>query len=197
MALFTEDSDEDSIATDTSAESEHSEDHRYSVEAILAEARDKYNRRMYLVKWEGYALHRATWEPRSCFDTDDEINQWKAKKRAAEAGGPCLFDVLEYEEALEVAEEEKESKARRRRAKRKRREGVGCLWRPEVALTSWDILTVATMISSSRERGRRSKQQLLRRLHHAESRRLLRQRRRGSLRKSSRLLKPRNRQRSH
>lgn len=121
MALFLEDSDHDSIATDTTEESEHSVDHSYRVETILAEALDKQGRKKYLVKWEGYALHRATWEPRANFDTEEEINDFKARKRAAERGGPPLFDTLEYDEALDIAELEKENKAQRRREKRKKR----------------------------------------------------------------------------
>lgn len=120
MLLFTEDSDQESIATDTTEESVHSADHSYRIETILAETLDKKGRKKYLVKWEGYALHRATWEPRSCFDTEDEINDFKARKRAAERGGPPLFDTLEYEEALDIAEQERESKALKRREKRKK-----------------------------------------------------------------------------
>jgi hypothetical protein len=83
-AIFDEDDDSDSIASDTTADSETAEE--YSVEKILCDRRSDQGQILYLgthnhhihhfhstadfdyiVKWEGYPLHRATWEPSKHF----------------------------------------------------------------------------------------------------------------------------------
>ena len=124
MAFITEDSDDDSIATDTTADSQHSEDHQFNVEQILAEDTNEDDEKIYLVKWEGYPLHRCTWEGREAFNGDFHLQRWKAKKAAARRGDERLFDVDEYHEAVENAAEEKQERARRRQVKRRKRNEV-------------------------------------------------------------------------
>lgn len=124
MALFVEDSDEDSIKTDTTDESDHSTDSNFNVEQILAEWKNPKGVTVYLVKWEGYPLHRCTFEPREMFVGDATLTAWEARKRDAANGGEELFNVDEYHEAYERAEYEKELKHERRKAKRKKRREV-------------------------------------------------------------------------
>lgn len=120
-----EDSDTDSIDTDTTAESVHSEDTGFNVEQILQEDTNAQGVKLYLVKWEGYPLHRASWEDRKQFESGLPLQQWEQRKRAAKQGGQPLFDVDLWHEAYERANDEKEDKARRRAAKRRRRSEVG------------------------------------------------------------------------
>jgi len=61
MAFITEDSDTDSVATNTTAESSHDEDEGFNVESILAESSASGSTE-YLVEWAGYPLHRCSWE---------------------------------------------------------------------------------------------------------------------------------------
>lgn len=130
MALFTEDSDDDSIATTTTAESKHSWDAGFNVEQILAEVIDQDDGKdKYLVKWEGYLLGRSTWESRDQFDTGLPFVSWKETKRKAAAERTDLFDLETYYDAVKLMVEEKEEKVKRRAAKRrKRREVSGSLF---------------------------------------------------------------------
>lgn len=122
-----EDSDEDSIATHTTASSVHSEDEGFTVEQILAEDVNAEGVPQYLVKWEGYPLDRCTWEDRHQFGSGESLAIWRARKRSAESGGERLFDVEEFYEAVEKAAEEKQERSKRREAKRRKRGEVSCL----------------------------------------------------------------------
>lgn len=124
MAFITEDSDDDSIATNTTEESEHDEDHEFNVEEVLAEDTNEHDEKIYLVKWEGYPLHRCTWEGRDAFNGDFHLQKWRAKKAAAKRGAGQLFDLDEFYEAVENAAEQKQERARRRQIKRRKRNEV-------------------------------------------------------------------------
>jgi hypothetical protein len=119
--LFVEESDDDSINTNTTAGSEQDDEKDYPVERILAEEKNDEGRQFYLVKWEGYPLHRASWEPRENFTDPGTLNEWTKTKQEAANGGEPLFDVDDWYEAVENAEDAKERKKKLRNAKRRRR----------------------------------------------------------------------------
>lgn len=122
--LFLEDSDsEGSINTTTTANTDDS-DKEYKIELILAETQDEVTGALqYLIKWEGYPLYQATWEPADKFtEYEDLLSTWEAKKEEARRpGGKALFDTEEFAEAFELEEERKRLKKRKRTLKRRRR----------------------------------------------------------------------------
>ena len=112
-------SDEDSISiTSTQASDPEAE---YNVEKILAENTLDNGAREYLLKWEGYPLHSATWEPAENLIGAQLLSNWEAEKREVAAGKREPFDVLEFDEAQENFIEEKAKRHRRRVAKRRKR----------------------------------------------------------------------------
>lgn len=78
---------DDSISLTSTVISEDDPDNTYIVENILAERWfSEEERTKYLVKWEGYPIERASWEPIEMFDDKNTINEWKAVKQRREAG---------------------------------------------------------------------------------------------------------------
>lgn len=121
--MFLEDSESDgSINTTTTAESQDS-DKEYNIEHILSEIQDEAGELQYLIKWEGYPLYQATWEPADKFtEYDDLLRAWEGKKRNARlSGGVPLFDVEEFYKAVEVEEEKRLLKRRKRVLKRRKK----------------------------------------------------------------------------
>lgn len=118
--IFDSESDEDSVATDTTAQSE--EQATYNVERVLSEEWDSDEDRMtYLIKWEGYPLHRATWEPEENLQDSVIMEEWEKAKSRIKAGLEVPFDTEEYNAAYEYHEQQKEERAKRREAKKRRR----------------------------------------------------------------------------
>ncbi|KAK5118605.1 hypothetical protein LTR85_008070 [Meristemomyces frigidus] len=119
--FFTEDSDADSVATDTTQGSEQQES--YNVEKILAEDSDYEGtgQRAYLLKWERYPLYRATWEPPDNIDDDILVQQWEEHKRLVRAGKATAFDLAEFDRALNRWYSEGVERQRRRKEKRRKR----------------------------------------------------------------------------
>lgn len=118
-AFFAAESDEDSVATDSTAESELLEE--YGVERVLAENQDDNGNKLYLIKWEGYPLGRSTWEPADNILDPLIIEQWEEEKRKIDQN---LAEPLEFDEwaaAVEELDKAKEDRRRRRKAKRRRR----------------------------------------------------------------------------
>ncbi|WPH00992.1 Hypothetical protein R9X50_00382600 [Acrodontium crateriforme] len=115
-------SEEDSVRTDTTAESEPEDD--YQVERILLEhegRRDNKGQREYLIKWQNYPLHRATWEPEHHIDSPSILIEWAQQKAQIQAGKAEPFNEKEYHEALDKAETAREDREKRRAKKRQRR----------------------------------------------------------------------------
>ena len=114
-----QDSDRESVATDTTVESMHSEDEIFGIEQILAEKKGMDGEPFYLVKWEGYPLHRCTWQKECDFERGPMLVQWTERKEAAARGeGPQLFDVSDFYKAVDAEEHAKEERADKRRLKR-------------------------------------------------------------------------------
>jgi len=111
-------SDEDSISITSTQESDPEAE--YNVEKILAE-RYEDGVKQYLLKWEGYPLHSATWEPAENLIGALLLTNWEVEKLEVEAGAKSPFDVFEYEEAQEDYLAEKEKRHRRRKEKRRKR----------------------------------------------------------------------------
>lgn len=108
-------SDEDSISLTSTAPSEPQEE--YAVETIMAE-KDGDGTTYYLVKWEGYAEDRCTWEPASSFQSDDTLFDWKTKKMRLARGLETPCDVEALLNRIEAWVKSSEERKSRRRAKR-------------------------------------------------------------------------------
>ncbi|KAG9994608.1 hypothetical protein KCU78_g18341, partial [Aureobasidium melanogenum] len=118
--VFVEDDDSDSVNTDSTVESELEAE--YSVKKILAERTTDEGDPLYLVKWEGYELHRSTWEPRENFvDTDCLVN-WELHKRDAAEGRAKLFKVAKFDAAVSREEVQRERRHAKRAEKRRQKE---------------------------------------------------------------------------
>jgi len=121
--VFDEDDDTDSVNTDSTVESELQAE--YSVEKILAERKSDQGTPLYLVKWEGYELHRSTWEPREHFVDVDCLVNWKLHKREIDAGDAKPFKVATYEAALRRHDEQCERRYVKRAEKRRLKKSRG------------------------------------------------------------------------
>jgi hypothetical protein len=96
------------------------------INQILAERQnDQGNAPLYLVKWEGYELHRSTWEPRENFVDVDCLVNWKLHKRDIDAGRAKPFNVAKFEAALKLDNEQRERRHAKRAEKRLQKESRG------------------------------------------------------------------------
>lgn len=112
-------SDEDSIGLDSTEPSDPED--VYGVEKILDETWDKDLEEVtYLVKWEGYPLHKSTWEPAENFGSNLMIEDWKRQKALIEQGKEEPFNREEFYELEEKARFEQAERKERRDAKRRR-----------------------------------------------------------------------------
>jgi len=75
---------------------------------------------MYLVKWAGYPIERATWEPAESFFNDETFMDWKREKKAIAEGRQPEFDLVSFENHLSALEDARKKRRRRREAKRRR-----------------------------------------------------------------------------
>jgi len=115
-----EEDEEESVATDTTAGS--SEREEYEVEKILAEReRDTDGEVEWLVKWTGYHVLRASWEPRENFNNDHFITEWAKQKNLIRLGQAKPFDVEKLQADQDREAEARFLRQRRRKAKRRAR----------------------------------------------------------------------------
>ncbi|OAX82881.1 hypothetical protein ACJ72_02763 [Emergomyces africanus] len=106
-------SDDDDISiTSTACSTPQSE---YEVEAIIAQ-KSFPSGEAYLVKWAGYPLERATWEPEESFCDPNILVEYKSKIASGEQA--IDVDVEGLARRIEQIENAKEDRHRRRRAKR-------------------------------------------------------------------------------
>ena len=112
-------SDEDSISITSTRSSDPEAE--YNVEKILAEQLHDDGVLRYLLEWEGYPLHSATWEPAENILGAQLLSNWETEKAEHRAGTRSPFDVLEHEAAQEEHIAEREKRHRRRVAKRRKR----------------------------------------------------------------------------
>src|SRR5947207_5964559 len=112
-------SDSDTISITSTAPSEQKDE--YPVEAILAETLTGDGKNpLYLVKWEGYPITRATWEPAASFDDETTLLDWETKKYRQDRGLEPAFDIKDFQAQLKAAESAKAKRKARRKAKKKR-----------------------------------------------------------------------------
>lgn len=79
-------------------------DDTFVVEDVIAEAVMKNNsfgvagERRWLIKWTGYALHDASWEPEECL-TPVTLEEWDSTKQEIAAGTKKPFKIREWKRA--------------------------------------------------------------------------------------------------
>ncbi|KAF2767519.1 hypothetical protein EJ03DRAFT_337625 [Teratosphaeria nubilosa] len=119
--LFEEDSEYDSVATQTQESSDEEGD--YNVEELLAEKKSgEDGMKHYLVNWQGYPDYRMTWEPEHHVASEVLLKQWEERKKLIAQGKVQPFDVDAWEARKNKWRAEREDRARRRKIKlRKRR----------------------------------------------------------------------------
>ncbi|KAI7506266.1 hypothetical protein KC367_g269 [Hortaea werneckii] len=122
-ALFMEESDEDSIPTDSTEDSEHDDDESFHVEKILAfhQNHDNSGNPAYLIKWEGYELGRSSWEPPENLEDERLIQDFETEQERVKKGLAVQFDENDFVEACEKILEDKSERHKRRVAKRQKR----------------------------------------------------------------------------
>lgn len=105
--------DDDEISlTSTVIDNPNSEN---NVEVILAK-RDFYGRAYYLVKWEGFPIEQATWEPIESFTNAKEaVDCWKQTQAAIDRGDEHSAElVAKQQDAIEAVRVREERRKRRR-----------------------------------------------------------------------------------
>ncbi|KAI7273493.1 hypothetical protein KC345_g6992 [Hortaea werneckii] len=122
-ALFMEESDEDSIPTDSTEDSEHDDDESFHVEKILAyhQNHDNSGNPAFLIKWEGYELGRSSWEPPENLEDERLIQDFETEQARVKKGLAVGFDEKDFVEALEQMLQQKSERHKRRVAKRQKR----------------------------------------------------------------------------
>lgn len=117
---------DDSISLTSTVFSEDDPDNTYIVENILAERWfSEEERTKYLVKWEGYPIERASWEPLEMFDDKNTINEWKALKLRRESGNSSpQFDWRQWDADREREAYDQQIRKMRRVKKRQRLQKV-------------------------------------------------------------------------
>ncbi|OCK85322.1 hypothetical protein K432DRAFT_421915 [Lepidopterella palustris CBS 459.81] len=124
-SISRDESDSDSISVTSTAPS--IEQPEYAVEEIRAERETEEGEMEYLIKWEGYPLHRCTWEPQAHLLDKQIEDAWKDQQKRARRGYITPFKTLEqfnqhqiraFEKAQDKAELAKLQRRARRRAKR-------------------------------------------------------------------------------
>lgn len=114
-----EDDESDSISIISTAGSEPRD--TYLVERILAEnTNEADDSPIYLVKWEGYPIHRSTWEGAESFEDDTILFNWKEQKMKEARGLAEEFDLATFLQEQDAIEQAKEQRRSRRRAKRRK-----------------------------------------------------------------------------
>jgi chromo domain-containing protein 1 len=113
--------------TDSAPSEIHEPEAEWRVDDILAERvmkRDGLGHppgtRCWLVKWTGFGLAEATWEPQENL-SDDLLNMWKVSQDEYTAGTKTPFKVREWKKACQKYWKEKVQRQERRNSKRAKR----------------------------------------------------------------------------
>ncbi|GAB7340807.1 hypothetical protein MBLNU457_7174t1 [Dothideomycetes sp. NU457] len=114
-----QDSDDNISLTSTVPEEEQV---FYHVEEILCEGeRELDGAPMWLVKWSGYPLTQATFEPRENFTSSSTIEEWEIKRKAIDGGKEPAFDLDQWVQDVEA---EKRATAERKRKRQEKRRAL-------------------------------------------------------------------------
>ncbi|KAH7073887.1 hypothetical protein BKA63DRAFT_514985 [Paraphoma chrysanthemicola] len=134
MAQSELDYDTDTISLASTVESDAGEDKVYDIDELLSEGlgEDRQGSRVkkYLVKWEGYGMHRCTWEPEDHLIGTGLLEDWdKQKARSGEQAFKKLCDrnnaafesARKHEEAAHELRQRKRAKKRTNMLKRRKK----------------------------------------------------------------------------
>ena len=110
--------DPDDISITSTVPSEPVEE--YEVDGILAERDDGAGSKLYLVQWQGYPLHRCTWEPSENFGNEETFEDWEHGKHLIQQGERLAFDLEAFETECAWHDAETRQRKVRRQAKRRR-----------------------------------------------------------------------------
>ncbi|PPJ56995.1 hypothetical protein CBER1_00594 [Cercospora berteroae] len=114
-----ESSDEDSIRTDYTTDDDPEKE--YDIERVLDydETLEKY-----LIKWTGYPIYEATWEPRDGLpEEDSEIwSDWRQFVKDIKQGKKEPFDRADWNRRWQAHRAEKNQRRARRNAKRRKKD---------------------------------------------------------------------------
>lgn len=90
--------DDDEISITSTIEEEIDSETDFDVDKVLSEGVVE-GQTQYLIKWTGYELHDATWEPRGNLD-HQTLADWKAEKKRRRNGTVPKFKVSIWKEAV-------------------------------------------------------------------------------------------------
>ncbi|KAH7089551.1 hypothetical protein FB567DRAFT_466673 [Paraphoma chrysanthemicola] len=128
MAQAELDYDTDTISLTSTVESDAGEDKVYDIDELLSEGlgEDRQGKKVkkYLVKWEGYGMHRGTWEPEDHLIGTGLLEDWdKLKARNGERAFKKLCDrnTAAFESACKHEKAAHELRQRKRAKKRSKR----------------------------------------------------------------------------
>ncbi|KAF2471391.1 uncharacterized protein BDR25DRAFT_303413 [Lindgomyces ingoldianus] len=114
--------DTDTISVTSTVESE--KEATYAVKDILAETVCEDGSTKYLVQWEGYPLHRCTWEPVEHFDGSTSLlDVWAAQMQGLDDDEVIQHNednIARFELAVAAAEEAHEMRKKKREKKRRK-----------------------------------------------------------------------------
>lgn len=125
------DEEDDDISLNSTLISDVDPEQTYIVNCILGEKQDPSGKTIYLVRWEGYPIERATWEPPTSFDNKEIIKDFLRKKSLP--GGPQQFDWKKWDRDREKQEKEK---LHRKIARQKKRARLGFTTSPSINRSS-------------------------------------------------------------
>lgn len=112
--------EDDDVSSDTTVEEVYDEGMLWTVEDVLAEVAAESGERHFLVRWTGYDLYDATWEPEIHLEPAT-IKSWEDNKEAVERGEKERFNVADWWSRRISHLGARLDKAKRRNAKRQRR----------------------------------------------------------------------------
>ncbi|KAM3423397.1 hypothetical protein BST61_g830 [Cercospora zeina] len=123
--FYDESSDEDSIRTDYTTEDDPGK--LYPIDRVL-----DYDEELekYLIKWTGYPIQEATWEPAKDLppDNSEMWTEWRQFLKDVEQGRRAKFDRADWNRRWQAHRAEKNRRRARRNAKRRKKD----LWtRPD------------------------------------------------------------------
>lgn len=112
--------DTDSISLTSTVESEHGPDDEFNVEEIMSE-HGSANKKRYLIRWEGYALHKATWEPKENVLGLAALADWIELRQSMTKDNLQIYKKQREAEWDRARKREDRAKEIRRQKRRKKR----------------------------------------------------------------------------
>lgn len=118
----------DEIGLSDTEESEYGENQAFQMDSILArghiwadEDGEYAMRDRYLVKWTGYSIYKATWEPEHHFDDVGEVLfHWQNRSMRQVRGAERAFDLNRWDDEKDAVQAKRVRRHQRRNKKRDR-----------------------------------------------------------------------------